>query len=66
MLALKVYSILGEEVKTVFAGTLEAGRHWFVWDGRNEAGRQVSSGLYLIRLGVAGGRNLTGKALLLK
>jgi hypothetical protein len=63
---LKVYTILGEEVRTLYAGPIEAGRHWFVWDGRNEQGRSVSSGVYLIRLTADGGQRFVGKMLLMK
>jgi hypothetical protein len=63
-MALTVYSILGEEVATIFAGSLEPGRHWFLWSGRDVAGRPVSSGVYLIRLTVEGGKSLTGKMVL--
>ncbi|MCK5572962.1 MAG: hypothetical protein KAJ12_09390, partial [Bacteroidetes bacterium] len=34
--ALRVYTILGELVRTVHVGSLAVGRHWFVWDGSNE------------------------------
>ena len=63
---LKVYTILGEEVRTLYAGPIEAGRHWFVWDGTNEQGRSVSSGVYLIRLTADGGQRFVGKMLLMK
>ena len=63
---LKVYTILGEEVRTVFAGSLEPGHYWFVWDGSSASGRPVSTGVYLIRLTLEGGKNLSGKMLLLK
>jgi hypothetical protein len=65
-LALSIYSILGEEVQTLFSGALEPGYHWFTWDGTNAAGRTVASGVYLIRLTAEGGRLLTGKMILTK
>ena len=65
-LVLIVYTILGEEVRTLFAGSLEPGHHWFVWDGCNARGRPVSSGVYLIRLTTDGGQRFTGKMLLTK
>ncbi len=64
--ALSVFTILGEEVRTLFAGPLEPGRHWFVWDGVNARGRAVSSGVYLIRLTTDNGQLFTGKMLLTK
>jgi hypothetical protein len=65
-LVLKVYSILGEEVQTIFAGTLEPGQHWFVWNGRSASGFAASSGVYLIRVSIEGRQNLSGKMILLK
>lgn len=65
-LVLSVFTILGEEVRTVFAGPLEPGRHWFVWDGKNARGLAVSSGVYLIRLTTDSGQHFTGKMLLTK
>jgi hypothetical protein len=63
---LKIYSILGEEVRTLHTGVLEAGRHWFTWDGRNNAGRGVATGVYLTRLTTPAGGNHVLKMLLMK
>jgi hypothetical protein len=49
-----VYNILGEEVRTLYAGSLEPGRYWFKWDGRSERGNSVASGVYFVRLSAAG------------
>jgi hypothetical protein len=65
-LTLKVYTILGEDVQTLFAGLLEPGRYWFVWDGRNARGRTAASGVYVIRLTTDDGQHFTGKMLLMK
>ena len=64
--ALTVYNVLGEEVRTVSAGSLEAGRYWFTWDGRNNSGATVASGVYLTRLQVQGGEAFTRKMILMK
>jgi len=47
---LSVYNILGETVRDLQAGELNAGRHEAIWDGRNKSGRQVPSGIYFYRL----------------
>lgn len=47
---LKVYNILGHEVKTLAQGFYSAGPHRVVWDGSNDAGSKVASGIYLYRL----------------
>jgi len=63
---LKIYNILGEEIRTLHTGVLEGGRHWFTWDGRNEAGRGVATGVYLTRLTTPAGGNHVLKMLLMK
>jgi hypothetical protein len=65
MVSLKVYDVLGNEVESLHDGQLEAGRHWFVWSGRNERGLNVSSGVYLARM-QAGSQTFTRKMLLMK
>jgi hypothetical protein len=63
---LKVYNILGEEVITLHDGALQAGRYWFDWDGRNQAGSHVASGVYVYRLSTSRGVHLTAKMILMK
>ena len=45
-----VYALTGQRVRILMDGTLAAGRHAAVWDGRDEVGRRVASGAYLCRL----------------
>jgi len=47
---LAVFNLLGQEVRTLVAGQLPAGRHFVAWDGRDANGQVVGSGLYLYRL----------------
>ncbi|MEW6749674.1 MAG: FlgD immunoglobulin-like domain containing protein [Candidatus Latescibacterota bacterium] len=47
---LRIYDLLGQPVVTLVNGILDAGRHTAVWDGRDEAGRPMASGLYSCRL----------------
>ena len=47
-----VYDVLGQQVRTLVDGTVMAGRYEVRWDGRNEAGVPVASGVYLSRLQV--------------
>jgi len=62
---LTVYDVQGRAVKTLVDGVLDAGEHQAVWDGRDEAGRALASGLYFYKLN-AEGRELTEKMLMLK
>ena len=47
---LEIFDALGQQVKTLAAGHLPAGSHRVLWDGRDEAGQRVSSGVYFYRL----------------
>ena len=47
---LVVYNVLGQKVKTLFDGNLQPGFQKFVWNGKDDAGRQVASGLYFYQL----------------
>ncbi len=46
---LTVYSSLGQVVRSLVHDVIEPGYHQVVWDGRDNAGHVVSSGVYLIR-----------------
>ena len=46
-LSIIVYNMLGQKVKTLVDEQVNAGRHDAVWDGYNDAGRKVSSGVYV-------------------
>jgi hypothetical protein len=48
--SLVVYNLLGQEVKTLVNTRLAAGWHQAHWDGRNEQGSDVPSGVYFYRL----------------
>ena len=48
--SLTVYDVLGRRVRQVWQGPLGAGRHRFVWDGRDEAGKAVAAGVYLYQV----------------
>jgi len=47
---LKVYSLLGEEITTLVNQRKEAGHHQIIWDGKDELGEEVPSGLYLLTI----------------
>jgi hypothetical protein len=52
--SLKIYNVLGQEVRTLVSGAHTAGFKSVVWDGRNNAGQAVSSGIYVYRLETSG------------
>ena len=47
---LEVYNMLGQKVKTLINQNQEAGYYSVEWDGRNNFGNPVSSGIYLYRI----------------
>jgi flagellar hook assembly protein FlgD len=62
---LAVYDITGRKVRTLVSGPMSAGTHMFVWNGLDDAGRPVSSGVYLYRL-TAGGMAETRRMTLVR
>ena len=47
---IKIYDILGREVKTLLNEQTGAGYHVVYWNGRDSRGKEVSSGIYLYML----------------
>jgi hypothetical protein len=63
--SLAIYNSKGQRVKTLYTGSADKGRHSLVWDGRDESGRPVGSGVYFYRL-LTDGKVTSRKMLLLK
>ena len=47
---LKIYNLLGQEVRTLVNGNQEAGYKKVAWDGMNDKGTRVASGIYIYRI----------------
>ena len=47
---LSIYNLQGQKVTTLVNGVLKAQSHNIVWDGRNESGNRVSSGVYIYQV----------------
>ncbi len=62
---LEIYNSLGEKIRTLINGSQNAGYHTIQWDGLNNTGRSVASGMYLYRL-TAGKFTSVKKMLLLR
>ncbi|MBI3551755.1 MAG: hypothetical protein HY077_04495 [Elusimicrobia bacterium] len=46
--SLRIYNTAGDRVRTISLGTLAGGNFFYQpWDGRNDAGRDVASGVYI-------------------
>lgn len=62
---LEIYNTLGQKVRTLISGMQEAGMHKVQWDGCNNAGIKLSSGIYVYALS-AGKHHAVKKMILIK
>jgi len=62
---LSIYNLKGQKVRSLLQAEGRAGSHSTRWDGRDDSGRQVSSGIYLCRISSAG-QSFTRRMVLLK
>ncbi len=62
---LAVFNLAGQKVTTLLLGPRQAGQYSLQWDGKNDNGRSLASGVYLYKL-QAGGQAETRKLLLLR
>jgi len=62
---LSIYSLRGKRVRTLVSGTLDKGSHVVHWDGTDDRGTPLPSGVYIYRLAI-GGDNSTRKMLLVR
>ena len=59
-ISMKIYDLLGKEIRTVGAQTFSAGSHAIQWDGHSNSGAVVPAGVYYYNLS-AGNSVLVGK-----
>ncbi|NQV42467.1 MAG: T9SS type A sorting domain-containing protein, partial [Candidatus Marinimicrobia bacterium] len=62
---LTIYNALGQEVRTLKTDYLNAGNYSVTWDGLDNSGNSISSGLYIYTM-TAGHHNFSKKMLMLK
>ncbi|MDA0746652.1 MAG: cohesin domain-containing protein, partial [bacterium] len=62
---LSIYNALGQQIATLVNGAQTAGRYQIVWNGTDNGGRKVSSGIYFYKLN-AGSFQATQRLMLLK
>jgi ELWxxDGT repeat protein len=60
----RVVNNLGQQIATVFEGTLDAGYHELAWTGNDLRGERPAAGVYLVE--IINGEERTSKRLLLK
>ncbi|MBN2830559.1 MAG: T9SS type A sorting domain-containing protein [Candidatus Cloacimonetes bacterium] len=63
---LSIYNIKGQRVRTLANQQYTVGEHSIVWNGDDDSGKSVGSGVYFYKLGVDGRTNLTKKCILIK
>ncbi len=47
---LKIFDLMGHHVRTLVQQSQQAGRYAITWDGRNESGQSIASGVYIYQL----------------
>jgi xylose isomerase len=62
---LEVFNLAGQQVATLVEGTQEAGTYAIHWDGRDDNGRQLASGVYLYRLRTGDGQQVETRKLVI-
>lgn len=46
---IEIYDVFGRKVRTLISETLEAGAHKIIWDGKDDKGKKLTSGTYLLK-----------------
>lgn len=59
--ALVVFDLQGRRIRTLFEQRMPAGVDEVIWDGRDDSGRAVSSGVYFVRMQIDGALTQTRK-----
>ncbi len=65
VVSLKVYDLRGNLVRNLYTGFRQAGEFREIWDGLDQGGRAVASGIYLVQLS-SGGEVMSQKASLVR
>ncbi len=62
---LQIYDLLGRRSRMLYSGYIKAGNYNMTWDGSDDRGNPVSSGIYFYKLNV-GKTTLTNRMTLIK
>jgi len=62
---LNIYNLKGQLIKTLLKDNILSGEHKLIWDGKDNQGNNVASGVYLYKLNMNGSSQIK-KMLLLK
>ena len=47
---LRIYNPIGQRIRTLFDGQQNAGVYKLIWDGKDNSGKKVGSGIYIYRI----------------
>lgn len=61
---IEIVNVVGQRVRTLFDGNMEAGEHDVFWDGRNGSGYEAAAGVYL--LSVETGQSRASRAMVIQ
>lgn len=64
-ITIRIYNVLGEEIKEIISTSLRAGDHKLTWDGSDNYGKAVPSGIYFLSL-ISNSYHKTIKTVLIK
>jgi len=62
---LAIFNLTGQQVATLVSGERQAGTYTIHWDGRDDDGRELASGVYLYRLRTGDGQQVETRKLAL-
>ena len=65
LVTIKIYNLLGQEVKTLVSHEMSAGNYSVEWNGESNTGSRVASGIYIYRI-TAGAFTSSKKMIMLK
>ncbi|MCI0496479.1 gliding motility-associated C-terminal domain-containing protein, partial [candidate division KSB1 bacterium] len=57
-ISLAIFNLLGQEVRILYDGVKSAGNYQAIWDGKNNHGVELPSGLYFCRLTIKENRRV--------
>ena len=63
---ISVYNIKGQKVRTLTNNNFDRGNHSVIWNGYNDSGKLVGSGVYFYKMNLNGKSESVKKCLLLK
>ena len=66
VVTIKIFNIMGQEIRQLVTESYQAGKHHITWDGKNEKGNRSASGIYIAQMTTDTGKQLIGKMILLK